>query len=144
MTVLVADLFIGMSVTDTYRIPNPSSHRAMTLKQVYLPPPAILEPLSNLFLFSTMRNDQEAFRRDPSDHISLLSRFLSTKLAKACAYMSQVATYCIRISMVSSPPPIFYARNACTGDPTSLARPAYRRRVRGISSVQPAGSRGRR
>ena len=94
MTVIVADLFIGMSVPDTYRIPKPSSHRAMTLKEVHLLPLAILGPLSNFFLFST-RNDREAFRRDPSGNISLLSRFLSTILAKTCTYMSQVATYCI-------------------------------------------------
>ena len=45
VTVTIADLFIGMSVLDAYRVPNSSSHRAITLKEVHLPPLAMLEPL---------------------------------------------------------------------------------------------------
>ena len=145
VTVTVADLFIGMYVPDTYRILNPSSYQPIALKEVHRPSFGSFVPLSNFVPFST-RSDQEAFRLHPSDHISLLSRFLSTKLAKACAYMSRVATYRICISTISSSSAIFYSWNTCTGEPIFLARSAYRRRVRGISDVQPraAGYRGRR
>ena len=122
-----------MTMPDGYRIPIPSSHRVMTPKEVHLPPLAILEPLSNFVLFLT-RNDWEAFWQHPSDHISILSQFLSTKLAKACTYMLQVVTYCICISMFSSPSAILYVWNTCTGDHISLAHHAYCHRVWGISS----------
>jgi hypothetical protein len=95
MTVNVADLAIDMSVSDTYRPPNPLSHRANTLEEVHLPP--IPASLANVFLFST-RDDREAFRRSASEHISLLSRCLSTILAQAHTYMSQVETYRICVS----------------------------------------------
>lgn len=36
LTTTIADLFIDVSVPDTYHIPNPSSHRVMTLKEVRL------------------------------------------------------------------------------------------------------------
>jgi hypothetical protein len=88
VTVTMADLLIDMSMPDAHRLPHhTSSHRAMTLEEVTLPPLAILAPLSDFVLFST-RNDRGAFRQHPFDHISLLSRCLSTTLAKACAYMS--------------------------------------------------------
>jgi hypothetical protein len=49
------------------------------------------------FLLST-RDDCETFRRCASEHIASLCGYISTILADACAYMSQVATYRICIS----------------------------------------------
>jgi hypothetical protein len=139
VTVNATDLSIDVSVSDTHPPSIPLSH-PYTLEKVLLSPmPA---SLSNLILFSS-RDDREAFRRCASQYISLLSGCLSTILAHAFTYMSQVETYRICVSTSSTSSTIFYERNACAEDSRLLAHPAYRRAVQGTFSSLSASYRGR-
>ena len=71
VTITVAYLFIGMSVLDTYRALNPSSHWAMTLEEVRLLSLAIFVPLSNFCPFPSRQGTLEGTIGKLSDYILL-------------------------------------------------------------------------
>ncbi len=100
-------------------------------------------PPASLFPFSASDN-MEAPRPSAVEDISLLSGRKSTILGDTCAYMSQVATYCLRVSTSSSTPTVLHRWNAHLEESGLLASStAHRRRVWGVSNAQSARSRGR-
>jgi hypothetical protein len=89
-------------------------------------------PLANFFPFSTSYDRQSSLQSTSEDFL-LLSGSLPTILACACAYLSQMATNLLWVFST-----VLHAQNASLEDSRLLARPAYRRGVRGISSTQTA------
>ena len=88
----------------------------------------------------SFRDDWEAFRRNASEHLSLLSRRCSTVLAKTCAHMSHVAACRICVSTNLTTSTILYARNVCLEYVRLLANHPYRHGVRRFSRARFPGS----
>src|SRR6266404_1700387 len=99
-------------------------------------------PLANLSISTS--DDQEDFRQSAVEHISVLFGRISTVLAHACAYMSQVARYSIRVSTISSTPTLLYKWNACVEESGLLASSAaHYRGVWWVSNAPSPRSRRR-